>query len=67
MFASVKWPCAMPRAKVHGGAMVAIAVPVPRAAEPEGEAIALDVVFEDDHIIVIDKPAGPRGASRRRA
>ena len=45
-------------AKVHGGAMVAIAVPVPRAAEPEGEAIALDVVFEDDHIIVIDKPAG---------
>ena len=28
------------------------------AAEPEGEDIALDIVYEDDDIIVIDKPRG---------
>ena len=28
------------------------------AAEPEGEDIALDIVYEDDDIIVIDKPKG---------
>ena len=33
--------------------------------EPKGEDIALDIVYEDDDIIVIDKPAGPRGASGR--
>ena len=27
-------------------------------AEPEGEDIALDIVYEDDDIIVIDKPQG---------
>lgn len=35
-----------------------IDVPVAVAAEPEAEAIPLDILFEDDHIIVIDKPAG---------
>jgi len=33
-----------------------IAHPVP--ADPQGEAIALSVLFEDDHLIVIDKAAG---------
>ncbi len=35
-------------------------VAVPRAADPEpkGEAIALDVVFEDADLIIINKPAG---------
>ena len=28
------------------------------AAEPKGEDIALDIVYEDDDIIVIDKPSG---------
>jgi 23S rRNA pseudouridine1911/1915/1917 synthase len=35
-----------------------VAVPPPEPAEPEGEDIPLKVVFEDDHIIVIDKPRG---------
>ena len=33
-------------------------MPPPVPAEPEGEAIPLDVVYEDDDLIVIDKPAG---------
>ena len=33
-------------------------MPEAAAAEPAGEAIALDIVYEDDDIIVIDKPAG---------
>jgi 23S rRNA pseudouridine1911/1915/1917 synthase len=37
-----------------------ITIDVPEAvpAEPSGEAIALDIVHEDDDIIVIDKPSG---------
>lgn len=35
-----------------------ILVPPPVAAEPAPEAIALTVLFEDAHLIVIDKPAG---------
>ena len=37
-----------------------IIIDVPEAADPEpqGEDIALDIVYEDDDIIVIDKPAG---------
>jgi 23S rRNA pseudouridine1911/1915/1917 synthase len=37
-----------------------ITIDVPEAAppEPKGEDIALDIVFEDDDIIVIDKPKG---------
>ncbi len=35
-------------------------VQVPDAADPEpaGEDIPLDIVFEDEHLIVVDKPAG---------
>jgi 23S rRNA pseudouridine1911/1915/1917 synthase len=35
-----------------------VRIPPPIPAEPEAEAIALSVLFEDDHLIVIDKPAG---------
>jgi 23S rRNA pseudouridine1911/1915/1917 synthase len=37
---------------------ITIDVPEPVAAEPEGEAIALDIVHEDDDLIVINKPRG---------
>ena len=33
-------------------------MPEPEPAEPGGENIPLNIVFEDDEIIVIDKPAG---------
>jgi len=33
-------------------------VPEAVAPEPKGEAIALDIVYEDDDIVVINKPKG---------
>lgn len=47
-----------PSAKVGAGAEIAVALPPPVPAEPRGEAIALSIVYEDDDLIVIDKPAG---------
>jgi 23S rRNA pseudouridine1911/1915/1917 synthase len=43
--------------RVKPGEAFAVSVPEPEPAEPAGEAIALDVVYEDDDLIVIDKPA----------
>ncbi len=47
-----------PSMKVSAGAAFAIIVPPPVDAIPQPEAIPLTVVHEDDHLIVIDKPAG---------
>jgi 23S rRNA pseudouridine1911/1915/1917 synthase len=47
-----------PSAKVQGGASFAIDVPPPLPATPEPEDIPLSVVFEDAHLIVVDKPVG---------
>jgi len=33
-------------------------IPPPEAAEPLGETIPLDVLYEDAHLIVVNKPAG---------
>ena len=35
-----------------------LTIPAPRPAEPEAEDLGLKVLFEDAHLIVIDKPAG---------
>ncbi len=45
-------------ARVIAGAAYAIQLPPPAAADPQPEDIPLDIVFEDRHLIVIDKPAG---------
>src|SRR5450432_4108293 len=47
-----------PAYHVSTGDTITIDVPEAVAAEPAGEAIALDIVYEDDDIIVIDKPKG---------
>jgi 23S rRNA pseudouridine1911/1915/1917 synthase len=47
-----------PAYHVARGDTITIDLPEPVAAEPEGENIALDIVFEDEDIIVIDKPKG---------
>ncbi|RNJ43677.1 RNA pseudouridine synthase [Mesorhizobium erdmanii] len=44
--------------KMSAGESVSIAMPEPEPAAPQGEAIALDVLYEDDALIVINKPAG---------
>jgi len=33
-------------------------IPAPSPADPQPEAIPLSVLFEDEHLIVVDKPAG---------
>jgi 23S rRNA pseudouridine1911/1915/1917 synthase len=47
-----------PKRPVKPGERVVVTLPPPVPAEPEGEQIPLDVVYEDDDMIVIDKPAG---------
>jgi 23S rRNA pseudouridine1911/1915/1917 synthase len=47
-----------PAYHVAKGDTITIDVPEAATAEPAGEPIALDVVYEDDDLIVIDKPAG---------
>jgi len=44
--------------KAKAGALFSVTVPAPAPLENEAQDIALDVVFEDEHLIVIDKPAG---------
>jgi 23S rRNA pseudouridine1911/1915/1917 synthase len=47
-----------PAYHVSPGDTITIDVPEAAAPEPKGEEIALDIVFEDDDIIVINKPKG---------
>jgi 23S rRNA pseudouridine1911/1915/1917 synthase len=44
--------------KVKAGETYEVHVPAPVAAEPIAETIPLTVVYEDAHLIVIDKPKG---------
>ena len=47
-----------PAAKAVPGGAYQVRVPAPAAAHNEPQDIALTIVFEDDHLIVVDKPAG---------
>ena len=47
-----------PKRPVKPGERVTIDLPPPEPAEPAAEAIPLAVVYEDDALIVIDKPPG---------
>jgi 23S rRNA pseudouridine1911/1915/1917 synthase len=47
-----------PGHRVKPGGRFTIALPEPEPAAPEAETIALEVVFEDASLIVVDKPAG---------
>lgn len=47
-----------PARKLKGGETLTLDVPPPEDATPLPEDIALDILFEDEHLIVIDKPAG---------
>ena len=44
--------------KVKGGEKVSITVPPPVDSWIEAQDIPLDIVFEDEHLIVVNKPAG---------
>jgi 23S rRNA pseudouridine1911/1915/1917 synthase len=47
-----------PSVKLATEAAIVVEVPPAVPPEPEGEAIPLAVVYEDDSLLVIDKPAG---------
>jgi 23S rRNA pseudouridine1911/1915/1917 synthase len=44
--------------KINAGARIVVDLPEPAPAVPEAEAIPLDIVFEDDEVVVLMKPAG---------
>ncbi len=47
-----------PSHRVKPGQSFAITVPEARPAKPKGQVIALDIVYEDADLIVVNKPAG---------
>jgi 23S rRNA pseudouridine1911/1915/1917 synthase len=46
------------KTRVKGGETLEVRVPPPRPATIEPEARTLAVLFEDEHLLVLDKPAG---------
>ena len=51
-------PIARASVTTRPGDAVAVEIPPPVPANPEPEDIPLDILFEDDDILVLDKPAG---------
>ena len=51
-------PAGQPSLKLTAGTAFAIAVPAPVPAEAEAQDIPLNIVYEDEHLLVVDKPAG---------
>lgn len=47
-----------PSVKVRTGQVVVLAVPAPVAAEPTAQDIPLDIVYEDEDLLVLNKPVG---------
>src|SRR4029453_18302032 len=47
-----------PATKVKGGERFTLAVPDPEPAHNEPQEIPLPIVYEDEHLLVVDKPAG---------
>ena len=47
-----------PATKVRGEEALRVAVPEPRPAHNEAQDIPLSIVFEDEHLLVVEKPAG---------
>ena len=51
-------PATDPSAKVLVGGVYVVIPPPPLAAEPHAEDIPLEILFEDKHLIIINKPPG---------
>jgi 23S rRNA pseudouridine1911/1915/1917 synthase len=47
-----------PAVKVKGGEQLRVAVPEPSPAHNEAQDIPLTIAFEDEHLLVVNKPAG---------
>ncbi len=51
-------PLDRPSYKIHGGDLFQITIPRPPPVRAEAEDIPLDIVFEDESLLVINKPPG---------
>ncbi len=51
-------PCFLKKEKVKTGQIVSVVVPKPEEIEIKAENIPLDIVYEDDDVLVVNKPAG---------
>jgi len=51
-------PCKKPGRVLGAGDTVDIEIPPPPPVEPLPEDIPLDILYEDEHLVVINKPAG---------
>ena len=51
-------PAAKPGVALEPSSCLEVVLPPPESGGPEPESIPLDVVHEDDHLLVLDKPAG---------
>jgi 23S rRNA pseudouridine1911/1915/1917 synthase len=47
-----------PSMRVKGGQSFVVALPAPVADRPEPQAMDLNILYEDDQLLVLDKPAG---------
>ncbi|MFN3389533.1 MAG: RluA family pseudouridine synthase [Allosphingosinicella sp.] len=47
-----------PASKAVPGGAYRVSIPEPAPAHNEAQDIALEIVFEDDHLLIVDKPAG---------
>ena len=51
-------PVRDPAGKAKGDAVYTVRVPRPRPADNLAQDLDLDIVYEDEHLLVVDKPAG---------
>ncbi|MFC5387665.1 RluA family pseudouridine synthase [Aquamicrobium segne] len=47
-----------PKHRLAEGEQIAVTLPGPQSTAPQGEPIPLDILYEDEDLIVINKPAG---------
>ncbi|WDR07535.1 RluA family pseudouridine synthase [Devosia rhodophyticola] len=51
-------PVSLPKYRVSAGETIFLVAPPPEDPEPQAENIPLDILYEDDFLIVINKPVG---------
>jgi 23S rRNA pseudouridine1911/1915/1917 synthase len=51
-------PAAGPKYRLKAGETITLVAPPPEDPDPQPEDIPLEVLYEDDHLIVINKPVG---------
>ncbi len=50
--------CSSKKTRVTKGDRLKLVIPVPQLLDLQPEAIPLDILYEDEHLIIINKPAG---------